>query len=252
MDDRRNPPDRPPKQRRVVTLLLEAEKIGELVLLFALYSLIPRITDLLHLAPRRLDVSLDHALPFVAAFVLAYGGLYPFCLVPFVYTRTNRYYRRVFAAFAGCMLTGYAVFLVFPVQMVLRPALDGQTGFAVTVVRFIYGHDSPLNCFPSMHVALAQLVAWTAGEIDARLARPAWLVALLITLSTVLIKQHYLADVAGGTLLAYAAYRATLYGYARRNPPDPADHRSPLALLIPAGLYLGLVVAAIVAWRLSG
>ena len=30
-----------------------------------------RITDLLHLAPRRLDVSLDHALPFIAAWALA-------------------------------------------------------------------------------------------------------------------------------------------------------------------------------------
>jgi hypothetical protein len=68
----------------------------------------------------------------------------------------------------------------------------------------------------------------------------------------VFTKQHYIADVVGGIVLAFVAYLLILRGYPRRNVPELDRRLAPvLALGVLAAVGLG-VVGFWVAYQLAG
>jgi membrane-associated phospholipid phosphatase len=112
-------------------------------------------------------------------------------------------------------LLAYAVaapfFLVMPVRDA-DPALDPANALQEMLV-LNRGLDRSHNAFPSMHVGLATLLAL----IGARRSR-AWGMALggaavVIAVSTLLVKQHFLVDLPAGALVGLTAYRI-VYGNA--------------------------------------
>lgn len=160
-------------------------------------------------APRVLPLSaLDVLVPFRPEWIVVYQSLY--LLMPATAwladsaTSLVRYAR----GFLALSAAGFVVFLFFPVAGP-RPAHDAQ-GLYGLVVRY----DTPLNSFPSLHVALAvyswlfarRLAAGASGAAQALIAlAAAWTVA--IAYSTLATKQHYAVDLAPGVLLALAAHR---------------------------------------------
>jgi membrane-associated phospholipid phosphatase len=67
----------------------------------------------------------------------------------------------------------------------------------------VYAGDHPFNDFPSLHVSTSAIIAIHWWRFNRRAGLVAVIWAVLIAMSTVLIRQHYLADVAGGLILAY-------------------------------------------------
>jgi membrane-associated phospholipid phosphatase len=64
------------------------------------------------------------------------------------------------------------------------------------------------NFLPSLHVAYSLTAARAIGEHAPRwLSAVAWAWAVLISLSTLLLRQHYLLDVVAGALLAEMSWR---------------------------------------------
>jgi membrane-associated phospholipid phosphatase len=235
----------PPSPRRPVTWRHELEKVGEALVLFGGYVVIGRGEAALRVAGHRLDLPIDRTLPFSAPWILVYTCFYVFAFSPLFYVRRPPFFRRLFAAMVGVMAVTYAIFVVFPTANVLRPSIAGVPGFAPWLVRLIYSGDPPYNCFPSLHVALSWIAAWSIGDVDRRVGIGAWMVAGLISLSTVLTKQHYLADVAGGVLLAFVAHRLTLGRYALHHPPQADDHRARWVLAVLAGLQAAAVLGVL-------
>jgi membrane-associated phospholipid phosphatase len=85
-----------------------------------------------------------------------------------------------------------------------RPEIPaGTPGFGAWLLRCVYSFDPTTNTFPSAHCAIAVYAA-----IGLRFARSrplfVWgiVTAVAICVSTVLMHQHYVADVASGALLA--------------------------------------------------
>lgn len=160
-------------------------------------------------APRVLPLSaLDLLVPFRPEWTIVYQSLY--LLMPATAwladsaTGLMRYAR----GFLALSAAGFLVFLFFPV-VGPRPAHDAQ-GLYALVVRY----DTPLNSFPSLHVALAVYSWLFARRLAAGASRAAqvlvavaavWTVA--IAYSTLATKQHYAVDLAPGVLLALAAHR---------------------------------------------
>ena len=70
------------------------------------------------------------------------------------------------------------------------------------MIRTIYGSDQPYNDFPSLHTSLSTIIAIHWWRVDKRIGIPAAVWTALIVASTVLIKQHYFADLIGGLVLA--------------------------------------------------
>ena len=91
--------------------------------------------------------------------------------------------------------------------MDLRPELSGEGGLFTALCRIIYAHDKPLNVFPSMHCFEALTVHLTTfsgglGKRHPALRAGSGVLAALICLSTVFIRQHSVLDGLAGCALA--------------------------------------------------
>lgn len=81
-----------------------------------------------------------------------------------------------------------------------RPDVSGS-GFFISMVRSMYLSDQTGNCFPSLHCALA-LLGWLAvkdiKEVPKTYKTSAFIFCILVCLSTLFCKEHYIMDVCGG------------------------------------------------------
>jgi membrane-associated phospholipid phosphatase len=152
-----------------------------------------------------LRTSLDAALPVVGPFVIPYISLNPlvyFTLIVFMLFRT-----KVFQSACLAMITAWFVsyiFYFFLQTEVIRPVLVG-TDLFTSMIRDVYASDNPFNDFPSLHTSISTILAIHWFQLDRRAGIAASIWTTLIVASTVLIKQHYMADLVSGLLLAFGA-----------------------------------------------
>ena len=184
----------------------------------------------------------DRALPLQPVWALIYGALYMFLIVlPVFVVREEEHIRRTFWTYLAVWITAYICFLAYP-TVAPRPAQVAGDGFAVWGLRFLYDADPPYNCFPSLHVAHSFVSALACYGVNRRLSLAALLCATLVAVSTLFTKQHYIADVIAGILLAFAAYVVMLRGHPRQNVPELDRRLAPvLALGVLAVVGLGVV-----------
>jgi len=164
------------------------------------------IYDSLNHGPNRLflQTPLDRALPVVPIFAIPYVSLIPYIgvtLLVFLFFRA-----RVFRSAALTMIIVWFVsyaFYFFLQSYIARPQVTGTDPFS-GMIRSIYASDQPYNDFPSLHTSLSTIIAIHWWRFDRRIGIPAAIWTALIVASTVFVKQHYLADVAGGLVLAAA------------------------------------------------
>lgn len=150
--------------------------------------------------------ALDAALPFIPHFVFAYISIYYICVVPAFLFRSQWILRRSIVAFTTMSVISFAVFLIVPVEMVLRPPLSGGDDFPTWLLAMIYAVDEPFNCCPSLHVGLALMGAFTISCVDDSFGKVAWVDALLVCFATLFIKQHYILDIVVGFVVAYGSF----------------------------------------------
>nr|WP_296265894.1 phosphatase PAP2 family protein [uncultured Merdimonas sp.] len=156
---------------------------------------------------------LDSYIPFVEYFVVPYLLWFVFIAVTglyFFFTEKQSFYRM--AAFT---ITGMTLFLIictfFPNAQNLRPHTFAHDNIFVDMVKIIYSMDTPTNVLPSLHV-FNSLGAAIAVAHSNRLKRHpavrygAYLLASLIILSTVFLKQHSVTDVFAAFAMAILIY----------------------------------------------
>lgn len=188
------------------------------------------------------ETSLDRAIPLEPSWMLVYGSLYVFAfLLPLLVIRQPDLLRRAMYAFLSVMLVSYAGFLVFPTAAP-RPAQVTGDGFAAWALRLAYDIDPPHGCFPSLHVAYSCVAALACWRVHRGVGAAAAIWAGLIGVSTLYTKQHFIADVIAGALVAGAAYIVFLRTYPREAVPDVDRRRAPAHALVVAGL-LGCMTA---------
>ena len=165
------------------------------------------IYPVLNHGPNRifLRTPLDGMIPLVPIMVIPYLSLIPLLGVAaavFAIADVRRF--QAFAlAVTVALLVSYLIYALAQ-SYVIRPYPGGE-GWLTAVVRNVYALDRPYNDFPSLHTSLSVIVAalWRQAHGRAGLVVVAW--CGLIVASTVLIHQHYLADVAGGLVVAWLA-----------------------------------------------
>ncbi len=154
-------------------------------------------------AVMNLKTPLDAALPVVSIFVIPYVSLQPIIYVSLVLLLLTR--TRIFQSVSLSLIIAWFVsyaFYFFLQTSVLRPVLTA--GDALTrMIRAVYAADNPFNDFPSLHTSLSTIIALHLSRVDRRLGIVVSIWTVFIVASTVLIKQHYLADIVGGLLLAF-------------------------------------------------
>ena len=163
------------------------------------------IYDILNHGPAVLNLRtpLDAALPVVRPFVIPYVSLDPlvyFTLVVFLVFRT-----KIFQSASLAMITAFLVsyLLYFFLQTeVIRPVLTGSDLFT-RLIQGVYATDNPFNDFPSLHTSVSTLLTIHWFQFNRRAGFVAAFWTTLIVASTILIKQHYVADLVAGLLLAF-------------------------------------------------
>ena len=186
---------------------------------------------------------LDSRLPVEPVWALVYGCLYLFLIVlPVLVVREEALIRRTVYAYLFVWIAAYVCFLVYPTVAPRPPRVDGE-GFAAWGLRFLYSADPPYNCFPSLHVAHSFVSAFAVRRVNRGLGAAAASCASLVALSTLFTKQHYVADVAAGILLAAVAWVLFL----RRGGEAPeGDRRAAPILALGAAALVAL--AAVCFW----
>lgn len=152
-----------------------------------------------------LSTDLDRLLPFVPAFIVIYVLSFAFWIVGYlVIGRESRSVCfEVLAAEQISKLFCLVFFVVLPTTMIRPPVLSD--GFLYDLTRLIYRLDAPDNLFPSIH-CLESWFCFRGAMKCKKVNRPyrvfCLVAALLVFTSTILVKQHVLADVLGGVAAA--------------------------------------------------
>lgn len=143
---------------------------------------------------------LDDSVPFWEVFIVPYLLYFPLVLSAAAVLSQTLWWKPYLLTIIGASLSAAVFWYCFPngVQRTRRKS----TNIYRRVINTLYTHDNDTNGFPSAHVYISVL---TGAFLS--LAFPLWSVpiafaAFLIVISTVLVKQHYVVDIVGGTLWA--------------------------------------------------
>jgi membrane-associated phospholipid phosphatase len=147
----------------------------------------------------------ENRIPLVAAAYPVYAAVYPAVVLPLFLARTRRGFARTQVAISLASLLAFGVFLLAPMPYP-RPTLAHGGGLEA-MLAVEYAVDQPRCTFPSLHVAIAFLLYFGLREEAPRWRVPLLLLAIGVAISTVLVKQHFIADVAGGVVLAVGTWR---------------------------------------------
>ena len=113
------------------------------------------------------------------------------------------------AAVGALIASSCVIFAVFPVY-VPRPYAVPDT-FAGGLVSFTYSTDRPVCGFPSLHVSMSLLTALIVLRERRFVGAVAMVFCALTSVAVLFVKQHVVADVAGGLAIAGACYGLYLW-----------------------------------------
>jgi membrane-associated phospholipid phosphatase len=172
-----------------------------------------------HLPKINLALFIDRQIPLMCHFVWFYVLLYTLPLVFVAVCRNGHLFNRNILSImvAGCV--AFVFFILIPVEV---PRHYPSDGFSAKILQAIYKLDSlsRSNNFPSLHVAFTWIFYLSFNaQFRCMLLRVAGLMlAVMISASTVLVKQHLVADAVAGLALAICSWFWVKRMYAKTDP----------------------------------
>ena len=150
-----------------------------------------------------LTIGLDNIIPFNSIFIIPYVYWYLYIVIGFIFILVNsrKDYIRVFISFFIGMSVCYIVYYLYPTE-ISRPTII-NSNILNYLVNIIYSLDRPVNCFPSLHVLTTYFIMrYTKYKNSKKKFYYTEIVGVLIIISTLFIKQHFIADVISAIVLA--------------------------------------------------
>ncbi len=155
---------------------------------------------------------LDDKIPFCEWFVLPYYLWFAYIVGMLFYLgffdipAFKRYMLFIIATYSITCI----IYIVFPNAQALRPVEFERDNILVEIVRRLYAFDTNTNVCPSLHVVGSVAVMFGAFD-TAQFKKPLWravfiFLTVVISFSTVFLKQHSIIDVAAGALLSVIIY----------------------------------------------
>ncbi|MBB2483029.1 phosphatase PAP2 family protein [Bacillus sp. APMAM] len=165
-----------------------------------------------------LVTDLDRHIPFIKIFIIPYVSWFVFILAALIYlcVKNRQVYYRTLVYFNIGLLICYGIYSVFQTHVPL-PTLTGHD-LLTNMVRSVYHLDEPYNCFPSTHVLTSYLILkgfQSAKNIPRPIRIGVSLMALLIMVSILFVKQHVLFDLIGGVAVVEVIYFLHRWSAAR-------------------------------------
>lgn len=145
----------------------------------------------------------EERLPFLPIFEYLYVLTYFIPALLIVTIRDYTTLRRLLRATLLTLLAAYTTYLVFPVYFERPPLVVSSLHTWLLSLEYL---DKPYNHFPSLHVALTWLAVF-ASQVSRSSRIGLIVLAGGVSLSTVFVKQHYVADVLYGFALSCIGWR---------------------------------------------
>jgi len=157
-------------------------------------------------APRELALPLDERVPYRPAWVWVYTGIYyPLILCLNFVMESPQRFTHIAASYLLLLCTQMAFFLLFPVTTPLRWRTYNQSrSLSERLLALVQRFDARSNSFPSMHVSVSTL---TALHLQPHFGAITFCFPVLVGLSCLFTKQHYVLDLPPGAALGWAVYR---------------------------------------------
>jgi membrane-associated phospholipid phosphatase len=150
--------------------------------------------------------------PIWPAWVVPYLLCHPMWFIAITWIILKMEDRLFRATVAACFLTfaiGTLTFIFFPTYVKAAP-LEGN-GIFISLLRTVYENWGRYDAFPSGHVYITTLLVLFYGRWYPRW-KFLWVSILgVVSLSTLFTGQHYVVDVLGGYLVAFAGYHFGLW-----------------------------------------
>ena len=168
---------------------------------------------------------LDDVIPFCKYAIVPYFAW--FAWIPFTlfyllrHGERSDFWRVCLCLFAG-MTIALSCYVLLPTGLALRPYRVYGSDIFARLVRMLYAVDSSKNVCPSIHV-IGSLAVWFAardtGKLPAILRKGVIpIMAVLISISTVFLKQHSVLDIIAALLVCAAAYPVVYRSVPARHP----------------------------------
>ncbi len=162
---------------------------------------------------------LDGMIPFNEFFLIPY--LFWFLNIVLVLGYTLFFdtacFKSTMKFFIITYLSAIVIYFIFPTEQNLRPSDFVRDNFLTDFMREFYEFDTNTNVCPSIHVmgALACLASTLHSKNLNKLyiQIPAVIVAILICISTVFLKQHSVIDIVAALPICLVAYLISFRSY---------------------------------------
>ena len=160
--------------------------------------------------PRFLPLSeFEMGIPFIIESVWVYVMMYPFLTWSLFSYKDEDNFNHLLYSFLIVTSITMVIFQLFPVGYPREfYPLPHDNNPSVNLFYKIRWIDSPMNCFPSLHVSLCFLFSFGHWQENKKAFWGSVALTTLISLSTLTTKQHYIADVIFGFALAITSYLA--------------------------------------------
>ena len=164
---------------------------------------------------RQFNTRFDDLVPFWPSWVWIYSGLYYPVILVLVFTQGSyESFSKTAFSFLVLLAMQFTVFYFFPVRIPDRwRVYDVNGSWSLRMLGFVHHFDKLVNSIPSMHVSVATLTAIHLHSGLAATLGPyapiVYLFPLMIALSAIFTKQHYLADLPPGVAFGAIAYWLT-------------------------------------------
>lgn len=156
--------------------------------------------------------ALDAKIPFCEYFLIPYWFWFVFIIGIQIYSfffdvpTFKNYIRYTIISYTLTIL----IYILYPTSQNLRPEEFARSNIFVTCVKGLYAFDTNTNVCPSLHV-IGSMAVYFAARKSKMFSSFSWRAAffvmmVLISISTVFLKQHSVIDVVTAAILGAAVY----------------------------------------------
>lgn len=154
--------------------------------------------------------ALDERFPLVPECVFVYLTVYFIYVLPLFRIENARRLLTFDLALFCTLAVAYATFIIFPVAFP-RPVVYPLGDFSTLILYLVQAGDPAWNCFPSTHCATCTIASLALLREDRRLGIWVSATTVAIYLTTLLTRQHFVADAVSGIVLGAVFYAACLW-----------------------------------------
>lgn len=156
---------------------------------------------------RSFETRWDALIKYDPRWVWVYSGLYypAILLIGFV---VPSWVQLIYLIMNGIALLSLhcVFFFLLPVEVPSHWRRHNDSGLSQRALNFVQGIDQRCNSFPSMHVALATLVDLYIHKFVPEVYPLGMLVPILIAISALKTKQHFVVDILPGVVTGYSMF----------------------------------------------